>query len=86
MPPTVHLLGAWYRPPYYGETDSIYTLESEWSALEKDAVGTIIAGDMNVHHKQWLKYSTGTSVEGRALSDVTCRMGLAQKVTRLTRG
>jgi hypothetical protein len=38
------LVGAWYRPPDPGEIDSIKT--SEWQELSKDAVGTIITGDM----------------------------------------
>ena len=45
------LIGVWYRPPEPGETDSIDTLREEWQELSKDAVATIIIGDMNMHHK-----------------------------------
>ena len=41
---------------------------------------------MNVHHKTWLKYSSGTTPEGRALFDVCCRYGLQQCVQSPTRG
>ena len=35
-----------------------------------DTIGTLVLGDMNVHEKSWLKYSDGTSAEGRELRDL----------------
>ena len=49
------LLGVWYRPPVQGETDSISSLREEWNELGLEAVGTIVVGDMNVHHRKSLK-------------------------------
>ena len=40
----------WYRPPTCGETASIYAFETEWRALRDDYVGTILVGDLNLHH------------------------------------
>ena len=43
-------------------------------------------GDMNVHHKEWLRFSNSTTPEGRALYDVCLRFGLEEKVRKPTRG
>ena len=61
------LLALWYRPPCAGEVASITTLEEEWKRHRDSCLGTIIVGDMNVHHVAWLRHSTHTSVEGVAL-------------------
>ena len=71
-------IGLWYRPPEYNEIASIHTLETEYNEFSLNCIGTIIVGDMNVHHKSWLTYSNGTSPEGRALFDVCYRCGLQQ--------
>ena len=65
--------------------DSIYSFKVEYEQFSVDCIGSIIIGDMNVHHKTWLKYSNGTTPEGRALFDVCCRYGLHQCVQSLTR-
>ena len=49
-------IGNWYRPPDDGGT-SISSLADEMSKLRKDVVGVILAGDMNIHHRMWLRYS-----------------------------
>ena len=48
--------------------------------------GTILVGDMNVHEVSWLKFSDGTSPEGRALRDVACCHGWDERVRKPTRG
>ena len=78
-------IGLWYRPPCYGEADSTFNLKVEYEQFSVDCIGSIIIGDMNVHHKTWLKYSNGTIPEGRALFDVCCRYGLHQCVQSPTR-
>ena len=83
---SVFCLGLWYRPPAYGEVDSIYSLKTEYEQFSVDCIGSIIIGDMNVHHKTWLKYSNGITLEGRALFDVCFRYGLHQCVQSPTRG
>ena len=51
------LFCVWYRPPCAGEIGSIHGFIEEWHELSKSCVGTIIVGDLNVHHKYWLKHS-----------------------------
>ena len=50
----VFCIGLWYRPPEYNETESIYSLAIEYNHFSLNCIGTIIVGDMNVHHKPWL--------------------------------
>ena len=45
------LLGNWYRPPCAGEVASIKSLQHEWQGLKALAMGTVVVGDLNVHHK-----------------------------------
>ena len=49
------------------------------------SIGSIVIGDMNVHHKAWLQYSNGTTPEGTALFQVCARQGLQQLVRSPTR-
>ena len=78
------LIGLWYRPPG-SELDSIADLEAEASALREGTIGMLIVGDMNVHHKEWLRFSSCTSPPGRALFETISRMGLTQIVQQPTR-
>jgi hypothetical protein len=80
------LLGVWYRPPDPGEVDSIVSLEAEWRQLSPNTMGTILIGDMNVHHLRWLRFSTRNSVEGEALRKFCALNGLRQLVREPTRG
>ena len=79
------LLGLWYRPPCYGEVQSIIDFEVELKTWVVATVGTIVFGDMNVHHKAWLKYSSKTKPEGSMLFKVCARQALLQLVQRPTR-
>ena len=62
-----YLVGAWYRPPVQGEMETIKSLRAEWEELSQEAVGTILVGDMNIHHKKWLRRSDGNTAEGEKL-------------------
>ena len=70
-----YLLGIWYRPGCgdgRGEVTSILSLKEEVTRLRQEAVGTIVCGDMNVHQKKWLKFSSGgNTTEGETLQ-TTC--------------
>ena len=71
----------WYRPPEQGEVDTIHTLLTEWREHQQQVVGTIVMGDMNVHHSQWLRFSSqGVSKESRVLLDTCNRIGLQEKL------
>ena len=57
----------WYRQPDPGEVASNKALELELPRFAADTVGTILLGDVNVHEPTWLRYSAGTTPEGREL-------------------
>ncbi len=78
------LLCVWYRPPCAGEIGSIHGFIEEWHELSKSCVGTIIVGDLNVHHKYWLKHSASNSVEGSVLYHFCCDNGFRQLVKKAT--
>ena len=80
------LVGCWYRPPSYSESESILSLQAEIGKLEANSLATIIVGDMNIHHKPWLQHSSSASSAGRKLFDVCCSLGLSERVQQPTRG
>ena len=63
------LLCCWYRPP--GEIIAgIRSFADELRKFRIQAVAVMVIGDLNVHNKQWLKYSSGTTPEGCELQDI----------------
>ena len=80
------LLACWYRRPCYNETDSIRSLGSEWAALRDQCIGTVIVGDMNIHHRSWLQFSHSVTPEGMALKIWVLEHGFPQRVRKPTRG
>ena len=78
------LLCIWYRPPSPGETSSIHGFIDEWQSLRDSCVGTIVVGDLNVHHKHLLKRSASVSVEGSLLYRFCCDNGFRQVVKEQT--
>ena len=79
------LLCLWYRPPDE-DIASINRFNDELSQHSSQAVSCIVMGDLNVHHKEWLKHSNGTTKEGIELEGVCCEQGLRQLVSSPTRG
>ena len=69
------LLGAKYRPPN-AEVASIESCEREHNALAEQVLGSLLVGDLNVHHIPWLGHSRETSVCGKHLRSTASRMGL----------
>ena len=76
----------WYRRPDPGEVVSIQALEPELREFGPDVVGTMILGDLNVHEESWLRYSSGTSIEGREFHEWCSENGIEQHVRKPTRG
>jgi hypothetical protein len=68
-----------------GEITSIITLREEWEELSEDVVGTIIVGDLNIHHKKWLRRSSRNSAEGEELHRFCLDAGMQQLVRGATR-
>ena len=60
-------------------------MEEEWKINSSSALGTIIIGDMNVHHLRWLRHSSRNSVEGDRLRSFCNQYGFQQLVSEPTR-
>ena len=80
------LLGTWYRPPSPGDTSSVERMAAEYAKHSPNVLGTLLVGDLNTHHKTWLKHSSSVSREGRALFDFCCVAGFEERVRKPTRG
>ncbi len=80
------LLALWHRRPTRGEVQSIEDLYDELGEFGENTIYTIVMGDMNVHEASWLRFSDGTSEEGRALQAFSNITGLEEKVGAPTRG
>jgi len=80
-----YLLGAWYRPPSC-EISSIESCEQEHEKLSEGVMGTLLLGDVNVHHVQWLRHSRETTAGGKRMRLAAAQMGLKQIVNQPTRG
>ena len=80
-----YALTAWYRPPAPGNTSCIDSFETEWRQHASDALGSIIVGDLNVHHREWLRHSSRNSKEGTTLRATCYSLGLRQMVREPTR-
>lgn len=74
-----------YRPPVPGEISSITSSKAEWENMRESCVGTIALGNMNVHSRRWLAFSSGESGEGTALAQACRDLGARQVVTEPTR-
>ena len=74
-----YLVGAWYRSPSPTVDESIQSLQDEFEKHRQSAVGTVIVGDLNVHHSSWLG-STHTTAAGEAMRLITTDNGLKQIV------
>ena len=79
-----YLLGIWYRPPNSGEVQSIMRMEQEYRKYRDTVVGTILVGDLNTHHKNWLQFSSTITPEGRDLYDFCTALGFEEKVKKPT--
>ena len=79
------LIGNWYRPPDE-DGNSISILQAEIERLRSECVGVILLGDINIHHKRWLRYSSKNTITGERLWEVCRDLGLKQIVAKPTRG
>ena len=56
------LFGVWYRQK--DDRNSIQTFEREWLAHSTNTIGTVVVGDLNIHHRKWLINSNADTVDG----------------------
>ena len=75
-----YVIGCWYRPPAPGEVDSIRSSKEEAQLHATNAVGCVLLGDFNIHHRKWLKFSNRNSLEGQELCTVCKELGMTQLV------
>ena len=79
-----YLICCWYRLPRE-DLKGIKAMQTELKRLRDQGVGTAIIGDLNVHNRRWLRYSSGNSPEGKLLYEITADEGLRQIVKEPTR-
>jgi len=79
------LLANWYRP---GATDhdGFVKLYDELSEHFHQCLGILIAGDLNIHHKKWLRYSNDNTQIGTDMKAFCDFHGMTQIVREPTRG
>ena len=77
-------LAVWYRAP---DADSTHLLSmmAEWRRLSEGAIATIILGDLNIHQRKWLRYSSANTCEGERLQQFCMENNLRQLVQSPTR-
>jgi len=78
------LLANWYRP---GATvhDGFANLYAEVGEHFQEMSGILIAGDLNIHHKRWLRYSNDNTQVGADLKTFCDYHGMSQLVREPTR-
>ena len=81
-----YLLCSWYRPPVQGEVQSINDFDAEYKQLQGCALGFILLGDLNLHSKRWLRFSSGNTAEGEKMREVCLEYRFRQLVKEPTRG
>lgn len=60
-------------------------LWTELATYSVDIIGVIIAGDLNIRHTRWLKFSNGNATSGAALNAICDNHGFQQYVKESTR-
>ena len=78
------LLASWYRPGA-SEHDGFVNLHRQVGQYFQVLSGVFLAGDLNVHHRKWLRFSNGNTTIGDDLKSVCEFYGLFQLVREPTR-
>ena len=78
------LLGLWYRPPN-DPRHSIDTLDAELDKHAPSHNGTLLTGDLNIHHKRWLRFSHSNTPEGAQLHNICKQHNLTETIRAPTR-
>ena len=72
--------------PHRGEVDTLRSFKEELQTHAANAVGCVVLGDLNAHHRKRLKFSNINSLEGQEHCSICKEIGLAQLVREPTRG
>ena len=79
------LVANWYRPGATTHT-TFANLYTEMNEFFHDVSGIVIAGDLNIHHKKWLRFSNANTEVGADLKTFCDFHGLRQIVKEPIRG
>ena len=79
------LLGNWYRAQDAGEPSITTSLRNELAQLIDSHSGVFMFGDFNIHHKKWLRFSSGNTRGGELLHQICNDFDLHQCVREPTR-
>ena len=75
----------WYLPPN-APMSELESIDAEICRVQELADVVIVSGDLNIHHKSWLKYSREDTPKGRRLKEILDCHGIKQMVRNPTRG
>ena len=78
------LLANWYRPGA-SVYDGFSTLYTEMGQYFQEVTGVVLVGDLNIHHKRWLRYSSEDTRIGSEMKAFCDFHGLLQLVKEPTR-
>ena len=79
------LFGLWYRSPSDVDLSKIEAFQTEYIQHSAGTIGSIIAGDLNIHHKNWLTFSRANTPEGTSMMRFCHLNNLSQRVKVPTR-
>ena len=75
----------WYKPRCFDD-EHITTFRSAISALTSEVIGFIIAGNLNIHHSRWLRFSNDITSQAILLKEICDDLYLHQLVSEPIRG
>jgi len=75
----------WYRPAS-SDTAHINSLQEDLAELGEETSGYFFMGDVNIHHRRWLRYSIANTMEGSVLKEICDEYALQQLVKEPARG
>ena len=67
--------------PLQGKSTPTCSFKKDGQLHAANAVGCVVLGDLNVHHRKWLKYSNRNSLEGQELCAFCKELGLNWSVS-----
>ena len=80
----MYLLCNWYRPGSSDESH-LHSFRDEFNTHAISINGSIVAGDLNIHHRSWLTFANGNTSVGEWLWGTCREFNLKQIVKGPTR-
>ena len=79
------LFGLWYRSPSELDLTNVRIFQTEHQKYRVGTMGSILVGDMNIHHVNWLTFSRCNTPEGTSMMRYCHLNNLVQLVKEPTR-